>query len=71
MALPGRSRGPVTCLLDTNVVSEPRKRRVDPAVAAWASRLSKRDAFLSVVVIREIEAGVLLVERRDPRRARC
>lgn len=53
-------------LLDTNVVSELRKRSADPRVAAWAESLNKREAFLSVVTIREIEAGVLLIERRDP-----
>jgi len=55
----------VTFLLDTNVVSELRKRTADPQVVAWASSLQKREAFLSVVTVREIEAGVLLVERRD------
>jgi len=52
-------------LLDTNVVSELRKPRADERVVAWASALPTRDAFVSVVTIREIEAGVLLVERRD------
>ena len=56
----------MSLLLDTNVVSELRKSTVDPDVARWADGLSKNEAFLSVVTIREIEAGVLLVERRDP-----
>lgn len=55
----------MTLLLDTNVVSELRKPRPDPNLAAWAETITKRDAFISVVTIREIEAGVLLVERRD------
>ncbi|WP_436697839.1 type II toxin-antitoxin system VapC family toxin [Nocardioides sp. BYT-33-1] len=55
----------MTYLLDTNVVSELRKPAADRRVVAWASALGKRDAFLSVVTIRELEAGVLLVERRD------
>ncbi|MGI8522453.1 MAG: type II toxin-antitoxin system VapC family toxin [Nocardioides sp.] len=53
-------------LLDTNVVSELRKKSADEQVVAWAYALRKRDAFLGVVTIRELEAGVLLVERRDP-----
>ena len=57
-------------LLDTNVVSELRKRTADAHVARWADGIPKREAFLSVVTIREIEAGVLLVERRDERQGR-
>lgn len=56
----------MTFLLDTNLVSELRKPNADAAVVAWAAGLSKQEAFLSVVTIREIEAGVLRVERRDP-----
>ena len=52
-------------LLDTNVVSELRKRSANARVTAWASGLAKRNAFMSVVTVREIEAGVLLVARRD------
>jgi toxin FitB len=55
----------VSFLLDTNVVSELRKPSADRHVIGWASTLDKRDAFISVVTIREIEAGVLLAERRD------
>ncbi len=52
-------------LLDTNLVSELRKPRADARVVAWSERLSRKEAFLSVVTVREIEAGVLLAERRD------
>jgi toxin FitB len=53
-------------LLDTNVLSELRRRdRTDRAVAAWADSLDPSDLFLSVVTILEIEAGVLMVQRRD------
>lgn len=55
----------MTFLLDTDVVSELRKPAAEERVVAWAAALPKRVAFLSVVTIREIEAGVLLVERRD------
>jgi toxin FitB len=56
-------------LLDTNVVSELRKANTDKAdrnVAAWARAVPRSDLFLSVVVVQEIEFGVLLAERRDP-----
>jgi predicted nucleic acid-binding protein len=55
----------VSFLLDTNVVSELRNVSADARVVAWASALPKREAFVGVVTIREIEAGVMLVERRD------
>jgi hypothetical protein len=55
-------------LFDTNVVSElgPR-RRTDPNVARWASSVPSSSTYLSVVSLTEIEVGVLLMERRDPR----
>lgn len=54
-------------LLDTNVLSELRRRqRTDPHVAAWADAVRPADLFLSAITILEIEAGALLVARRDP-----
>lgn len=54
-------------LLDTNVLSELRRRaRAHPNVAAWADALHPQDLFLSVITILEIEAGALLITRRDP-----
>ncbi len=57
-------------LLDTNVVSELRKVRIGKAdrhVAKWADSVDAADLFLSVITIQELEVGVLLLERRDPR----
>ena len=54
-------------LLDTNVLSELRRRdRTDRNVAAWADALDPADLFLSAITILEIEAGTLLIELRDP-----
>lgn len=56
-------------LLDTNVVSEIRKvkaGRADPNVASWARTAPGNSLFLSVIVVHELELGVLLAERRDP-----
>ncbi len=56
-------------LLDTNVVSELRKVRAgkaDAQVAQWADQSNAADLFLSVIVVQELEIGVLLVERKDP-----
>jgi predicted nucleic acid-binding protein len=53
-------------LLDTNVLSELRRRgRAHPNVAAWADALHPQDLFLSVVTILEIEAGAPTIARRD------
>jgi len=53
-------------LLDTNVLSELRRRdRTDPRVAAWADHVDAADLFLSVITILEIEAGTLMLQRRD------
>jgi hypothetical protein len=60
------------CLLDTNVVSELRKkgtRRVDRNVVAWESGVSADALYLSVVTILELELGILQVGRRDPAQA--
>ncbi|MEG3174542.1 type II toxin-antitoxin system VapC family toxin [Sphingomonas sp. ZB1N12] len=59
-------------LLDTNVLSELRKRRsgkINPAVEAWASSVDQADMYLSVITIMEVELGIALLERRDARQA--
>jgi predicted nucleic acid-binding protein len=59
-------------LLDTNVVSEMRRRaRMAPAVAAWASQVRPIDLYLSVITVMELETGARLVGRRDPEQGRC
>ncbi len=57
-------------LLDTNVVSELRKgSRCDTSVRAWFHALDDDDAYLSVLVIGEIERGVERIRKRDPKSA--
>lgn len=56
-------------LLDTNVISELRKARAGkahPHVAAWVQTVPAGSLFLSVIVIQELEIGIMLAERRDP-----
>ena len=56
-------------LLDSNFISELRKAKsgkADNNVLSWANNFSATRLFLSVIIILEIEIGVLLVERRDP-----
>ena len=60
-------------LLDTNVISELRKARAGKAdrhVVAWAAPIALTQLFVSVITIHELEMGVLLAERRDPRQGR-
>lgn len=53
-------------LIDTNVLSELRRReRTHPKVATWADSVPASDLYLSVITILEIEAGTLLLSRRD------
>ena len=60
-------------LLDTNVVSELRKAgsgKADQNVITWANSVSASKMFLSAISIMELETGVLLVERRDPKQGK-
>lgn len=56
-------------LLDTNVVSELRKRRPNPAVIAWLEPISDNDLHLSAVTIGELQAGVEITRMQDPAKA--
>jgi predicted nucleic acid-binding protein len=58
-------------VLDTNVVSELRKAKAgkaDRGVVTWASGVPAEDLFVSVITVLELETGVLLMQRRDPRK---
>jgi predicted nucleic acid-binding protein len=58
----------LTYLIDTNVWSELRNRgRADGNVRTWAESANAAEQYLSVVTVFELERGVLLMERRDPR----
>jgi hypothetical protein len=65
----------MTFVLDTNVVSELRKSpagrrrvaKIDRNVLAWSNGVPSASQFLSVVTIFELEYGIRLMERRDPR----
>ncbi|AAO55517.1 MULTISPECIES: type II toxin-antitoxin system VapC family toxin [Pseudomonas syringae group] len=53
-------------LLDTNVVSELRKRNADANVLRWSRTQMASSLFISSITILELETGILRVERRDP-----
>lgn len=59
-------------LLDTNLISELRKAKsgkADLNVVAWAENQSPSTLFVSVISVLEIEMGILLKERTDPKQA--
>lgn len=53
-------------LLDTNVVSETRKRRPEPGVIRWLEGSGPDAHYLSVLTIGEISKGIVQRRRRDP-----
>ena len=54
-------------LVDTNIISELRKReRADPNVARWATETPASEIGTSVIVLAEIRRGIELKRRRDP-----
>lgn len=57
-------------LLDTNVVSELRRRRPHGAVAAWLRTVPDSDLYVSAVTIGELQAGVELTREQDPEKAK-
>ena len=56
-------------LVDTNVVSELRKKRCNPGVASWIAGVAAEEIFLSVLTLGELRKGIELIRRRDPQAA--
>ena len=57
-------------LLDTNVLSELRRRKVgERRVLAWAEKVDPSTLFLSAITVLEVEQGALLLKQRDVRQA--
>ena len=60
----------MSCLIDTNIISEVRKGdRCDANVARWWATLEDKDLYLSVLVLGEIRKGIERVRPKDPRQA--
>jgi predicted nucleic acid-binding protein len=60
----------VTYLIDTNVISELRKRdRCDANVARWFDSCRPDEVYLSVLTIGEIRRGIESIRLRDPEAA--
>ena len=56
-------------LLDTNVVSEFRKKSPDAGASKWLDSVRSSQLYLSVMVVGEIAQGVERLVARDPKHA--
>jgi predicted nucleic acid-binding protein len=56
-------------LLDTNVISELRRRRPHGAVLAWLQGVRDEDLHISAVTIGEIQSGIEVTRERDQAKA--
>ena len=56
-------------LLDTNVVSELRRKKPHGAVVAWIQSVDDKDLYLSSVTLAEIQAGIEITREQDNQRA--
>jgi toxin FitB len=60
----------VSYLLDSNIVSELRKReRADAGVRQWFAGVDDSELFLSVLTVGELRRGIESIHRRDRTRA--
>ena len=59
----------MTYLLDTNVISELRKRDTDPHVLAWYAMVTSAEIFVSVLTMGEIRLGIERLRRKDATQA--
>jgi hypothetical protein len=59
----------MTYLLDTNVISEIRKRHPDPQVMAWWDTVTSAEVFISALTIGEIRLGIERLRRKDSAQA--
>jgi predicted nucleic acid-binding protein len=57
---------PVVYLLDTNVLSETRRKKADPGVMAFLQATDSSALYLSVLTIGELRKGIAIKRRTDP-----
>lgn len=60
-----RLHGAVSYLLDTNTLSELRKRKPDPRVTGWFDTAPKAELYLSCLTVGEIRRGIERLRRND------
>jgi predicted nucleic acid-binding protein len=56
-------------LLDTNVISELRKRRPRPAVVDWLRAVPSDNLHIAALTLGELQAGVEITRAQDPEKA--
>jgi predicted nucleic acid-binding protein len=56
-------------LLDSNVISELRRRRPHGAVVAWVNAVGADRLFLAAVTLGEIQVGIEMTREQDPAKA--
>jgi predicted nucleic acid-binding protein len=61
----------VSYLLDTNALSELRKRRPDPRVMGWFDTAPKAELYLSCLTIGEIRRGIERLRHKDEVQAKA
>jgi predicted nucleic acid-binding protein len=59
----------MTYLLDTNVISELRKRQPDAHVLGWYEKVTSGEIFISALTIGEIRLGIERLRRKDSTQA--
>jgi len=55
----------VSYLLDTNILSELRKKQPDQNVATWFSNVAVEDLYLSPLIIGEVYQGIARLKHRN------
>ena len=58
-------RSSIMYLLDTNVVSELRRRRPHGALLDWIAKVPAEQLFLSAVTVGEIQAGIEITREQE------
>lgn len=56
-------------LLDTNIVSELRRKKPHGGVVAWLHSVADSDLYVSVVTLAEIQAGIEITRELDSKKA--
>ena len=56
-------------LLDTNIVSELRRKKPHGAVVTWLQSVDDKDLYLASVTLAKIQAGIELTREQDAERA--
>jgi toxin FitB len=70
MALAIVAQADLMYLVDTNIISELRRRRPRASVVAWLSGVAPDQVFVSAVTLGELQTGVENLRQQNPERAR-